>query len=96
MTDEETASLRYQFSGYQLPMIQLDETGPSYIVIPEPHPYYRNQPTYWSKPAYGGLSSNQGIIGDEIDIEESGNTGATEATQKQPGAQYNMIPIDFV
>ncbi len=38
----------YQFSGYQLPKIQLDETGPSYVFL-KPHPYFYNQPKYWEK-----------------------------------------------
>lgn len=37
------SSIQYRFSGYQLPLIQLDSTGPAYIVI-EPHPFYYNQP----------------------------------------------------
>lgn len=41
-------NFQYRFGGYQLPKIQLDETGPSYYVV-EPHPYYRNQPLYWQK-----------------------------------------------
>ena len=39
-------SIRYQFSGYQLPLLQWDETGPAWIKLP-PHPYFRNQPTLW-------------------------------------------------
>lgn len=37
----------YQFSGYAPPLIQLDETGPAYW-ISGVHPYYKNQPEYWS------------------------------------------------
>ena len=48
VTDTETPD-QYRFSGYNLPMLQLDSTGPSYYYIPEPHPYYRNQPTYYQK-----------------------------------------------
>ena len=44
-------AVRYRFSGYQLPMVQLDATGPAYIVL-EPHPYYSNQPLYWQKAAF--------------------------------------------
>jgi len=91
MTD---ADVNYQFSGYQLPMEQLDETGPAYIVIPEPHPYYRNQPTYWSKPAYGGLSYNKGIIGNNIDIEPSGNAESISASQPRTGDDFELIPLD--
>jgi len=52
MTDEDIQGIRYRFNGYNLPMEQLDETGPAYIVIPEPHPYYFNQPAYWQKPCF--------------------------------------------
>ena len=48
MTDEEKEALQYRFSGYQLPKIQLDATGPAYVILP-PHPYYYNQPEYWQK-----------------------------------------------
>ena len=51
---------QYRFSGYNLPMIQLDETGNSYIYIAEPHPYYINQPEYWQKPYYGN-PGNHGL-----------------------------------
>ena len=40
----------YRFSGYNLPMLQLDSTGPSYYHIPTPHPYYQHQPAYYQKP----------------------------------------------
>lgn len=53
MTEEEKAKYQNQFSGYQLPLIQLDATGPAYIKL-EPHPYYTNQPAYWKKPFYSG------------------------------------------
>jgi len=54
---------RYTFSGYQLPKIQLDETGPTYYQL-QPHPYYSNQPTYWEKPAYKGfMPLNSEVIG---------------------------------
>ena len=42
---------QYRFSGYQLPKVSLDETGPSYYVV-APHPYFYNQPEEWTKPAY--------------------------------------------
>jgi hypothetical protein len=46
MTEEEKETLQYRFSGYQLPLIQLDETGPAYVYL-TPHPYFYNQPVYW-------------------------------------------------
>jgi hypothetical protein len=33
MTESEIEALKYRFSGYQLPLIQLDETGPAYVQI---------------------------------------------------------------
>ena len=41
--DLETS--RYRFSGYQLPMVTLDETGPAYIWL-VPHPGNRNHPDW--------------------------------------------------
>ena len=42
----------YRFSGYQLHMIELDETGPQYVQM-EPHPYFSNtKPMDWRKPTY--------------------------------------------
>ena len=38
---------RYRFQGYQLPKLQLDETGPSYYDV-NPHPYFYNQPAFWT------------------------------------------------
>jgi len=45
-----TESNQYRFAGYNLPMIQLDETGPQYVYLATVHPYYSNQPIYWQKP----------------------------------------------
>lgn len=54
ITDTEISD-QYRFSGYNLPMLQLDSTGPAYYYIPEPHPYYINQPAYYQK--------TEGLIG---------------------------------
>lgn len=77
MTDKEKQALQYRFSGYQLPKIELDETGHTYYYIKGIHPYYTTQPMYWQKPYYsvntpalGGagehrpsnISSNQTIL----------------------------------
>ena len=66
MTPEEEERIRYQFQGYQLPKIQLDETGPAYVVL-HPHPYYYNQPEYWGKPFFyghpGGFDNNPRVSG---------------------------------
>jgi len=53
MTEEEKEAYAYRFSGYNLPMLQLDSTGPAYPIV-EPHPYLRDQPTYWQGPIYYG------------------------------------------
>ena len=53
MDDRQKESLQYRFSGYQLPMIQLDATGPQYVQLGV-HPYYINQPEYWQTPYYYG------------------------------------------
>lgn len=50
-------SNQYRFSGYNLPMLQLDSTGPSYYYIPTPHPYYINQPSYYQKPMGWGAGA---------------------------------------
>ena len=54
MGEEQIEAFKYRFSGYQLPMLQLDSTGPSYIYIPAElsHPYYSGQPRSFAKPAY--------------------------------------------
>lgn len=51
LSDEQLEALKDRFSGYQLPMIQLDSTGPQYVLL-GPHPYFSNQPSSWTKPAY--------------------------------------------
>lgn len=74
MTPEEHEAAQYRFEGYQLPMIQLDETGPSYVQIGV-HPYYRNQPAYWQKNAFKGSTlGTTEIMGGNIQIDQSGNT----------------------
>jgi len=72
---EQTAD-QYRFEGYQLPKIQLDETGPSYVVL-NPHPYFYNQPEYWHHPAYkdnhpvsGVTSGNGGTDNNLVDGSE--------------------------
>jgi len=62
MTQEEIAANLYRFEGYQLPMLELDETGNSYVKIDTIHPYYKNQPLYWKKPYYNGHPYGTGNI----------------------------------
>ena len=59
LTPAEVA-VEYRFSGYQFIMLELDETGPAYIYIKYPHPYYINQPQDWTEPFYGN-PGNQGL-----------------------------------
>lgn len=61
---------RYRFQGYQLPKIQLDETGATYYKV-SPHPYLYNQPEYWQQPVYNG--SPYGGVNDLVDTD----TGTT-------------------
>lgn len=46
--------LKYRFSGYKMPMLQLDGTGPNYIQISRVlrHPSLIRQPSYYRKPYY--------------------------------------------
>lgn len=55
--EEKVLADQYRFSGYQLPMIQLDETGPQYVKLP-PHPYFSKPQPEWQKPYYqtGGIA----------------------------------------
>lgn len=61
MTPEEKAKYQYRFSGYTLPMIQLDSTGPSFAIV-QVHPYYLNQPVCWSKSHFYGHPNGDGQI----------------------------------
>jgi len=89
MDKEEQESLQYRFSGYQLPTIQLDETGPAYYVV-HPHPYFYNQPVYWQKAAYLGnqLPATSTIEGD-VAIEQTGNVDPPGIVR---GVTYSTLP----
>jgi len=72
-------NIRYRFSGYQLPMLELDETGHAYYYIKGIHPYYTSQPLYWSPgvfPAAGMamIGGNAGTSGTGNDIVFSGTS----------------------
>lgn len=84
---EDISATQYRFSGYQLPKIQLDETGDAYVVL-NPHPYFHNQPTYWSKPAY----QNNQLIGGDIPIQPSGNTYPVSRNPPYDGTG-SMLPM---
>lgn len=55
---------QYRFSGYRMPMIQMDSTGAGYILLRVSmiHPENRSQPPYFAKPSYredSAMSSSQ-------------------------------------
>jgi hypothetical protein len=81
MTDADIAALQYRFSGYQLPKIQFDETGPAYYVV-QPHPYYSNQPLDWQKPYY---YTQPGVRPDPINREDVGS--------KMERTNQNLSPL---
>jgi len=71
MNEQEKEALQYRFQGYQLPKVQLVAGFDSYYV--GVHPYYFNQPVYWTKPLSIGTSlSRIHIIEGECPITESG------------------------
>jgi len=87
MTEEEIQSLQYRFSGYQLPKIQLDETGDSYVVL-NPHPYYYGQPEYWAHPYYYLQPGNNAQI---PDIVEGGSSGTVDQNGESIDGSSQMI-----
>ena len=58
--DQDIIQNKYKFSGYQLPMLQLDSTGDQYIYIPVPHPYYRVE-AEWQKTQGLSPQDNLGV-----------------------------------
>jgi len=70
--DKNIIRNRYRFQGYQLPKIQLDETGPSYYDV-SPHPYFYNQPRYWQQAVFQG-SPYGGMDTDNPDIPTTADT----------------------
>jgi len=83
MNEKDKLKYNRRFSGYQLPKIQLDETGHSYYYIIGVHPYYTTQPMYWQQPYYStstpalgnSRSSSQQGGGDGNNITQSLSTG---------------------
>ena len=82
MNEEEKNAILYRFEGYQLPKIQLDETGDAYVVL-HPHPYYYNQPKYWEKPAY---LENHLIEPDIVNSSDIRGPNKPESTYGEDGA----------
>jgi hypothetical protein len=60
MNDYEKDKINFRFSGYQLPLIQLDATGPAYIQIPNVirHPDFEHQPAFYQQPVLRSFSSS--------------------------------------
>lgn len=81
MNQEEKDKTNYRFSGYQLPKIQLDSTGPAYYYVPI-HPYYYSQPEYWEHEYFEG-HPNGGF-----------NKSSTTNTHGNSGKIYPFIPLD--
>jgi hypothetical protein len=86
MKEENKNSLQYRFSGYQLPMIQLDSTGPAYYVTGI-HPYYINQPEYWTKPAY---QNNRLIENNPLVLENKKSNSPPTDTNKSTINLYKL------
>lgn len=87
---KDTTPNQYRFSGYQLPKLILDETGPAYVILGV-HPYYTTQPGYWQKPAY----QNSRIIGGNVGIDASGNNGAPIIPQGISNETGLFTMLDF-
>jgi len=95
MTPEEKLSLQYRFGGYQMPKIQLDESGDSYILL-DPHPYYYNQPAYWQKPAYTGnqVSAMRHVsIDSPVIVQSTVRAGRNIVIEDEDGDTHLMMPF---
>ena len=53
ISEEDRDKNKSRFAGYNLPMVQLDSTGPSYVVA-FPHQYLQNQPLIWGETYFVG------------------------------------------
>jgi len=84
MNKNQKEAINYQFSGYQLPKIQLDSTGATYYYV-RPHPYYSNQPLCWAKPFWKGEFANTSpkIIPTASEINENSSTISNLKIYKQ-------------
>ena len=108
--ENERDAVNYRFSGYQLPKIDLDGMGNTYVVLP-PHPYLSNQPLYWQKNAFrGSMPIKAETIEGQMRVTPSGNsntpsnnimgvtqkstTQGTQSTTINNGGINLMIPLD--
>jgi hypothetical protein len=104
--EKELIRNRYRFQGYQLPKIQLDETGATNYYV-WPHPYFYNQPAFWQQEVYDGdpYGGNIGdLVGGEIpttaDTDPVINTSDERAIDDDPDSNsdsgssqlYNLLP----
>jgi hypothetical protein len=65
--DDVIEALQYRFSGYQLYLVQWDETGPAYAITGV-NPYYKNQPEYWTKPYQTGAYWNTSPRSEQVNV----------------------------
>ena len=95
---KEQEAISYQFSGYNLPMLQLDATGPAYYVVGI-HPYYINQPVYWQKPIYYGIIQYGINLSGYTPTSYTAPSGSGERCSTPPaknnkGGLFGLIPIN--
>jgi hypothetical protein len=76
---------RYRFSGYQLPKIQLDETGKTYYKVGV-HPYYKYQPLYWQQDAF---DYNTATINNRKSSIESGSGNGSGSAESNSNTNSN-------
>lgn len=87
MTEEEKTSINYRFSGYQPPLITLDETGPAYFYKFWIHPYFINQPSYWKMGSFGYNINSYDYV------EPSGTGGSSSGGTATEIKINTLVPI---
>jgi len=103
--EKEIQKNRDRFKGYQLPKIQLDETGPTYYDVGV-HPYFYNQPRFWQQEVFYGhpngsidivdndiptTADTPPVIGTTHEAMERGNIDDIPET-KDDGFLYPLLP----
>ena len=68
--NKETGQSR--LTAYQLPKLELDETGHTYYDVPV-HPYFYNQPFYWQEACYKGNQLPLTQLIERVDISSDAN-----------------------
>ena len=93
MDNADIEAAQYRFSGYQPPLIQLDETGPAYWVM-DVLPYYKNQPLYWQKPISEGGYLNTVARSGQIEAAIQAESGEIPSgTNLVDGSVYDLLPL---